>query len=206
MRRRGAAANRILLALMGLLLVATGGFVLAEHWQVLPTDGTAGALAVARAVPWDSPVVPWVMAVGGGLMGVLALLWLLHQLPRRRPTQVLWLNRGDAGTGRTTCRTGSLNDALEARMSVIPGVVGSTVLVTERPGGVDLAIEMTAEAGAELAELRAEVCGPVADELAGALERPVDRLSLRVELAAESRRSATVRIPPAPRPALDSTP
>lgn|GEM_PF-4296824 len=197
--------NRILLVLIGLLLLAAGGVVLAEHWRVLSTDGTAVVLAAVRAVAWDSPAVPWVMTVAAGLLGVLAVLWLLHQLPRRRPTQVLWLNSDDAGAGRTTSHTGSLNSALEARLSTIPGVVGSTVLVTERPGGVDLAIEMTAEAGAELDELRAEICGPVVDELTGAVERPVGRLSLRVDLAAESRRAGTVQIPPASRPALDES-
>lgn len=202
MHRRGATLNRVLLGLVGLSLIGFGGILLAEQWSLVPTRWTATAVGAVRSVPWDTEATAWVIGIGGMLISVLAVLWLCHQLPRRRPAGTLWLNRADAGTGRTTCRTSTLNDAIEHRLTALPGVAGAAALVTETAAGVGLDLEVTAGADADVAAIRDTICGPVVDELASAVECPVSRLSLRLELAPENRRVAAAQIHPRQRRSL----
>ncbi len=135
-------ANRVLLTLVGLILLAVGGSVLvggldlARHWNLAlpswwPYKGphdvllTRHARTRYRTDGWWWPVVIAVLAV----LVLIALWWLLAQLRNRRPRQVL-VDYGEEG--RVVLRGRALEDALAAEAGTLPGVAGSGVRLAGR--------------------------------------------------------------------------
>ncbi|ATE55786.1 alkaline shock response membrane anchor protein AmaP [Actinosynnema pretiosum] len=109
--------NRALLALIGALLLASGGFGLAARFaalDVLPAD--------APLVPGVEPPPPWawwLTAACGVVLGLLAAGWLAAQASRgpRSPT---W--RSGAVDGRTELAASTAIAPLLAEVGACPGV------------------------------------------------------------------------------------
>lgn len=129
MSARGNVANRIVLAVLGLLLLAAGGLGLAlsvgtfgawrATYPVLPEE--------VRTFPDERPWFWWAVAGALLLIAVLALLWLLTQLKTDRTTR---LDRTtDARDGYTTLHAGALTKAVEDDASGIPGVTKASAHV-----------------------------------------------------------------------------
>ncbi|CAN5541446.1 hypothetical protein BH18ACT8_BH18ACT8_10040 [soil metagenome] len=129
MSARGNVANRIVLAVLGLLLLAAGGLGLAlsvgtfgawrATYPVLPEE--------VRTFPDERPWFWWAVAGALLLIAVLALLWLLTQLKTDRTTR---LDRTtDARDGYTTLHAGALTKAVEDDAIGIPGVTNASAHV-----------------------------------------------------------------------------
>lgn len=134
MNTHANVVNRVVLAVLGLLLLGAGGLGLAL---------SLGAFGEARA---DDPVLPeevrtfpdgrtwfwWAVAGALLLIAVLALLWLLTQLKTDRITRLdLTTN---AGEGYTTLHTSALTNAIEDETLSIPGVTSVSANVREHRG------------------------------------------------------------------------
>ncbi len=134
--------NRVLLALVGLILIAVGGGVLvgslhlSRHWDfTLPSwwpykDPHDVLLSDAdrtryRENGWWWPVVIAVLAV----LVLIALCWLIAQLRSRRLGQVL-VDSGDEGG--VLLRGRALENALAADTEALPGVTRTGVRLTGR--------------------------------------------------------------------------
>ncbi|GHI08713.1 hypothetical protein AQI88_03835 [Streptomyces cellostaticus] len=133
---RNGAVNRVLLALVGLLLLALGGSVLAvglgappPHWWIHsgPHDVLLSQAERTRRrdTVWWWPAVIAALAV----LVVLALWWLTAVLRRRRLTEVL-VDTGD-GEG-ALLRGGTLESALAADAARQEGVAHTEILLTGR--------------------------------------------------------------------------
>ncbi|MFE2096467.1 MULTISPECIES: alkaline shock response membrane anchor protein AmaP [unclassified Streptomyces] len=133
--RRGTV-NRVLLGLVGLLLLALGGAVLAvglgappPHWWLHtgPHDvllGKAGRTRWRQA-GWWWPTVIAALAV----LVLLALWWLAAILRRRRPTEILV----DTGDGEGALLRGrAVESALAADAAGQQGVTHTEILLTGR--------------------------------------------------------------------------
>lgn len=153
--------NRVLLALVGLALVAGGGAVLAAGLDLSvpswwPWSGPSDVL-VSRAdrlrwrdEGWWWPVVIAVL----GLIVLLALWWLIAQFRRARLAEIL-IDTGD-GEGATV-RGRTLENVLEADATAQDGVARARVALTGRRTAprtrVALLLEPYASPGATLAAL-----------------------------------------------------
>ncbi|MFC0546201.1 alkaline shock response membrane anchor protein AmaP [Kutzneria chonburiensis] len=94
---RPARLNRFLLALIGLVLLAAGGFAVAAHYGRLRiVERQAGVLYTA-----DTPATGVLLAAGGVavVIGLLSLRWLFAQLSRA-PKAGVWRLEGDDGVSR----------------------------------------------------------------------------------------------------------
>ncbi|WP_030419959.1 alkaline shock response membrane anchor protein AmaP [Streptomyces sp. SCSIO 75703] len=128
--------NRVLLALVGLVLIALGGSVLAVGYGVSPPrwwvhQGPHDVLLSDaertrwRDAGWWWPVVIAALAV----LLLLALWWLASVLRRRRPAEVL-IDSGD-GEGAVV-RGRALEDALAEEAGRIDGVERARARLTGR--------------------------------------------------------------------------
>ncbi|MBW3602143.1 MAG: hypothetical protein KY434_05520 [Actinobacteria bacterium] len=162
------AANRLLLALLGLLLIAAGvvGLLAGAGLAPLlePSEIYAELLSgfQARADLW------WPVSVAAAVVvALLGLAWALRQLVvRRSGGGVADVVVGPAGDrGRTRVTATSLASAAAADLRRVPGVVDSTVRLVNDPHRPDLRVRLDVRPDADLDKVRRG-----ADEVAERLE------------------------------------
>jgi hypothetical protein len=157
MSRRANAVNRLVLTVLGLLLLASGGLGLALGLEAFGARRAASPVlpqevsTFAEGRPWFWWVVVAVLLLTAGL----ALLWLLIQLKPDRTTR---LDRTtDAQDGYTTLHAGALTDAVEDEALSITGVSSASANVHERRGlRVVLHVELTESADIDQVRTRLE--------------------------------------------------
>jgi hypothetical protein len=163
--RRIRSIDRLATLVVGLVLLAGG--LLAWEWRLdltgwfRPTLSTRGADSVLDSSWW-----PWAWAVGGLVLGILGLLWLIAHLPR--PTRGTSRIDGSDATGRLEVDVASLARTLAdrwAELAPVTGVRGRTAPdahdLVELIGHVD--VEAEAEAlleGTEQLETEVERAFP----------------------------------------------
>ncbi|MFI2303626.1 alkaline shock response membrane anchor protein AmaP [Actinacidiphila glaucinigra] len=180
--------NRLLLAISGLVLLGGGLLVLAaaldlyRRLHVVPPAGWPLTshhevlLSNADRIRWSDQGWWWWPAVIAGLtvLTALALLWLLAQFTRQRPTAVHL--GGTPPPDGVELRGRALSDAVAAEASAVPGVGRAGAHLTGRPvhPRLDLAVTLTDHA-TPAPVLRALCHGPVAHarESTGLSELPV---------------------------------
>jgi hypothetical protein len=153
-RNRPARLNRVLLALLGVVAVAAGGFGLAAHF---------GRVSVVRAA---APVLPhqntpptwvfYVITAAAVVAGLLCLRWLLAQVAVR-PRARTWQLEHDPSHGRTELTTGVAVAPFTEEVTAYPGVrtVRATLAGTHRDPA--LAVVIGATQDADLAAIRARL-------------------------------------------------
>ncbi|MBJ6638131.1 alkaline shock response membrane anchor protein AmaP [Streptomyces sp. DHE7-1] len=160
---RTGRVNRVLLALVGLLLLAAGGSVLAvglgapapRRWiHSGPHDVLLGT---AERTRWRDAGWWWPGVIAGlAVLVLLALWWLAAILRRRRPAEIL-VDTGD-GEG-ALLRGAALESALAEDAARQPGVADAEVLLAgrrTRPGvRAGLRLEPAMDPGAALSEFTA---------------------------------------------------
>ncbi|MDT0310083.1 alkaline shock response membrane anchor protein AmaP [Streptomyces sp. DSM 44917] len=134
--------NRVLLALLGLVLLGTGLAALAasldlpERWGFSPPERWAWRapedvpLAHADRVQWREEGWWWPVVIGGlSLLVLLALWWFLAQLRRPRLAEVL-VDSGD-GVG-ALLRGRAMEDVVAAEAAALPGIDRARVTLVGR--------------------------------------------------------------------------
>ncbi|MFJ2114771.1 MULTISPECIES: alkaline shock response membrane anchor protein AmaP [unclassified Streptomyces] len=163
--------NRVLLALIGLVLLCAGGLALARGlgWAVpswWPYGGPHDVLlSRADRLRWRDDGWWWPVVIAAlAVLVVLALWWLLSQLRRSRLPEVL-VNSGD-GEGAVV-RGRALENALEDDATTLDGVARARVRLTGRRTGpaarVRLLLEPHAAAGETLRRLTGEALAHARD-------------------------------------------
>lgn len=163
------SVNRVLLALIGLLLLALGltvlvaGFDLPRHWNFSlpsgwPWDGPDEVLlSDADRTRWRSESWWWPAVLGGlGLLVILLLWWLLAQLRRRRLGEVLV----ESGQGEGALLRGkALSNVLEAEAASLPGVDDAAVRLSGRRTAPRASVELLLAPHAEPGPVLGRVTG-----------------------------------------------
>ncbi|MDX3095622.1 alkaline shock response membrane anchor protein AmaP [Streptomyces sp. ME19-03-3] len=180
--------NRLLLAVSGLVLLGGGLLIFTagiNFYRLLHVTPPAGwpltthndvLLSKADQIRWSDQGWWWWPAVIAGLTlaTVLALLWLLAQLRRRRPGAVRL--GGTPPPDGVELRGRALSDAVADEARALPGIGRAGAHVTGRPARprLDLALTLT-EHGAPAPVLRALCHGPVAHarECTGLTDLPI---------------------------------
>jgi hypothetical protein len=172
---RPAALNRTLLALIGLLLLAAGGFALATHFGRLRVLDPAAPL-----VPGDAPPPAWVFRVAiavAVLLGLLCLRWLAAQA-FRRPKAVAW--RTDDTSGATVLDSATAAAPFAADVESYEGVRAASAWLSGPREAPELLLIVTTDRDTDAAAVRDQVAGHAVPRLKQALE--VDDLPVRLEI------------------------
>lgn len=153
-----ATVNRILLAVAGAVLVATGLVVLTGRW---PLHGRDAPLLSeqTRNQYWHAEGWWWWAVLAALTAGVLlALWWLLSQLRRPR-LQAVVVDTGDGAFA--VLRGRALEAAVAAEAGAQEGVAGCRVALRGRRGSPALRVALELEPHAVPADALAAVAGPV---------------------------------------------
>ena len=168
MNSKTARGNRIGLAVVGVLLLAAGGYVLARSLGAFGTEQADAPVYAERTASWIHAQQPWIwitLAAIGVIVALLALRWLLVQLRTDRLGRIamdtdLALDPdddGDLGAGRTTLPTSALTTAIGQEIDGYPGVRAVTVHVAGRPDRPELRLEVTIDSDADPARIRTRI-------------------------------------------------
>ncbi|MEU0535774.1 alkaline shock response membrane anchor protein AmaP [Amycolatopsis tolypomycina] len=173
---RPARLNRALLALVGLVLLAAGGFAVATHF---------GAV---RVLAPDSPLVPgtatpptwtlYVTAAVAVVLGLLLLRWLLAQLARK-PKSHTWRFESDPHTGRTELAASTAIQPFTAEVATYPGVHAAHATLAGTRENPAVALVLSAEQDGDVAAIRDRIETEALPRLRTALD--LDALPSTVE-------------------------
>jgi hypothetical protein len=169
---RPARLNRTVLALLGLLCLATGAVVLLV--------GT-GLLGDLLPVPADAPLLPpglvlagWVPAAVAAvaiIIGLLALRWLIAQTTRR-PASSNWQLSPDTSTGTTHIDSDAAARPLADEIEDYPGVRSATARLTGPHQHPHLYLRVSADDHADISDLRRRIDDDAIPRLTQALNLP----------------------------------
>ncbi len=177
MSSRTARGNRIGLGVVGLVLLAAGGYTLARSLGAFGRQQADAPVYAERTASWIDAQQPWIwiaLAAFGVIVALLALRWLLVQLRTERLGRIametgsdadlgtdLAIGRhtdpadGDGATmGRTTLPTSALTAAIGREIDGYPGVRAVTVHAAGRPDRPELRLEVTIDSDADPARIR----------------------------------------------------
>jgi len=174
MSSKTARGNRIGLGVVGVLLLAAGGYVLARSLGAFGAERADAPVYSERYASWIHAQQPWIwitLAAVGVIVAVLALRWLLVQLRTERLGRIAMDTDLDAdpqytedhqytedlGAGRTSLPTSALTAAIGQEIDGYPGVRAVTVHVAGRPDLPELRLEVTIDADADPARIRTRI-------------------------------------------------
>ncbi|OLF04993.1 hypothetical protein [Actinophytocola xanthii] len=165
---RPARLNRCLLAVVGLTLVAGGGLAVAAGSGMLPVD-PAATLAPGTALPptWTL----YAIAAVAVLLAVLCLCWLGAQLARKPKTHT-WRVEDDAEPGHTELATRIAATPFAADVAAYPGIHTAHADLAGHRSSPTLAVVVTTEHGADLADIRHRLDTHGLPRLRNALDLP----------------------------------
>ena len=133
MNPRVDAVNRAMLTVLGLLLLAAGGFGLAAGVGAFP--GPADPPVLSGEVRHFAATTPWFWWAAAGvslIVAALGLLWLLAQLRSDRVGRLDLTT--DPNDGITTLRASALTTAVTNESERLRGVTRATASLRQRRG------------------------------------------------------------------------
>ena len=196
MRQTAGTPNRIWLSVLGILLLAAGTALL------LQANGTLHAL-FSTAPAWTSVVtgdlaalfaadsVAAIMLIIGVIIGVLGLLWIIAQIPRKNRAGAYRLH--DEGSPEfTVCDPSVLAAAVEKQINTLPGVVTSAARLRGTARAPELSLKLTVNDRADVQDLIHRIQTSTLAELSYALEAPLQRSQLQIDISGRTQSTGTV--------------
>ena len=189
MHRRTTRLNRIVFVLLGVVLLAAGGFLLARHFDWSDRLPSAERIYSSSEARWlhDNTWVWYVVAAAAVIVGLLALRWLLVQ-PRIDRVRRLRPDADLEQHGRTAMASSVLTDAVEDDIDALPGVARSRVIVTGATDAPELVVRVAAKQAADLAEMHRRVVTEAVASARIALDD--ETVPVQVHLVVNGRRTA----------------
>lgn len=196
MRQTAGTLNRTWLAILGILLLAAGITALLQAVGTLPaitstpSPGTkivTGNMHLFFAQPW---LITLALVIGV-LVGVLALLWIIAQIPRKNMAGTYQLHH-DGAQGRTSCDPSVLATAVEEQINTLPDVVASSALLRGTADAPDLTLKVTINDQADARALLRHLETSTLPQLATALESPLHQHRLQIDVSTRPQNTGTV--------------
>ncbi len=204
MRQLPGAVNRGWLTVVGVILLLTGLL------GVLVSTGRYTALATSAGLPagpqLGRPVVPAgaatvldrpliVVAIGaiGVIVGLLGLTWLLAQIPHPNRARPLRLH-DDATSGLTICDPQILSDAVEDDLNAMVGASSADAVLRGTAKSPELTVRIRVDDRTEVCELIRGIQTDVADRLAAAMDTPLARLAVQIDIEKGKRTTDSVTL------------
>lgn len=189
MRHHAGAMNRTWLILIGIVLLLAGVA------SILFSSGLMEQISGNSLSPADEPVLAGgsesllangsaavLVLIGGLILGILGLWWILAEVPRRRGASGFRLQE-DPARGITRCEPSVLASAVEYDAERLPGVVNSTALLRGTADSPDLALRLTLNERADVQEALRRVRSEVLPHLSQALEVPLHTAGIALEVS-----------------------
>lgn len=196
MRQNAGTLNRTWLTILGILVLAGGAALL------LQSSGTLQSLA--KTAPSGDNIVTgdlhevfapsWMVGlilVIGLLLGVLGLLWMIAQIPRKNTAGTYRLH-GDASQGFTFCDPSVLATAVETQTNTLPGVVSSSALLRGTAKAPDLTLKVIVNDRTDIQDFIRSIQTSTLPDLSRALEAPLQRCRLQIEVSGKTQSTGTV--------------
>jgi len=205
MRRTAATANRIWLAVTGIVALLAGIVGILIATGLLRTVGAALGMDLSRPAPADhlsgagtraALSITWVVmlvAVAGVVLGLLALAWLIAQIPRTDPARPFRLH-DDARDGLTRCDPAVLTTAVETQIQRLPRVHSADAVLRGTAQDPELTVKVTVGERADVPALLHHIQTHVAHDLGQALDTRLSRLAVQVEIGATKTRSHQIAV------------
>ncbi|MHA7276514.1 alkaline shock response membrane anchor protein AmaP [Arthrobacter sp. HLT1-21] len=200
MRETAGGLNRFWLAVVGLVLLVLGAV------GVLLASGLAASLARSlglgiQPAPADQTALPTgfqdlfanqiaaiVVAIVALAAGLLALGWLLAQVPRRNQARAFRLHTNDGIDGYTKCEPRVVAEAVENGTRNLPGVTSASVLLRGTSTAPELNIDVKVDDRADVQDIVRRIHRDIATDLEIALEAPLRKLAVLVNVTAHKGR------------------
>ncbi|UGT41671.1 alkaline shock response membrane anchor protein AmaP [Nocardia yamanashiensis] len=182
---RPARLNRTLLAVLGLLLLAAGGYVMAAQRGWLSWVDRSAALT-----PGDAPPPRWVFyatITAAVVLGLLCLRWLSAQL-FRLPSAVEWQLADENSAGSTVLSSKTAAAAVAADIESFDRVDSAAAWLSGPGRAPELHLIVTVEPDADLTELRRRILGEAVPRLREALEVGVIPVTMELRLTGDRAR------------------
>lgn len=185
---RPARLNRTGLAVIGVVLVAAGGFAVATHLGVLTVVDPRSTLVPGTEAPptW----VLYVVAAAAVIVAVLTVRWLLAQLVRTPRTHTWRLER-DTDRGRTELAASTATGPLVEELSTYTGVHAVHATLAGTREAPVLALVINLEQDGDLTAVRDRIETYELPRLRQALD--LDTLPVTVEFRVTAKTGARVR-------------
>lgn len=203
MRETAGRLNRTWLAIIGLLVLLLGaaGLLLASGGAATVTESLNAGFTPARptdtAVPaglrdiFAADAAPLILTALAVLAGILALLWLLAQVPRRHSARTFRLHTDDGAAGYTRCEPKVLSEAVENHVQRLSGVTAADALLRGSSTETDLTISVKVDDHADLQDLLNRIHADVAADLETALETPLRKVAVLITVGNRQRNDKT---------------
>ncbi|MFF2029873.1 hypothetical protein [Arthrobacter sp. NPDC058192] len=196
MRQTAGPLNRIWLAILGVLVVAAGTALLLQangtlHSLLNTAPPGISVITVDLYSLLAQPWAPAVMLIIGLIVGVLGLLWIFAQVPRKN-TAGTYRFHEDGSQGFTFCDPSVIAAAVENQINTLPGVVSSEALLRGSAIAPDLTLKVTLNDRADVRDLIRSIQTSTLPELSNALEAPLQSSRLQIDISGRSQRSGTV--------------
>lgn len=196
MRQTAGTLNRIWLTILGSLLLAAGAALLLQASGTLHTLlNTAPAGASVVTVDLHAFLAPTGVAalilIIGLIIGVLGLLWIIAQIPRKNTAGAYRLH-DDGSHGFTLCDPSVLATAVEKQINTLPGVVTSAALLRGTAKAPDLTLKVTVNDRADVRDVIRLIQTTTLPELSSALEAPLQRSRLQIDVSGRTQSTGTV--------------
>jgi hypothetical protein len=171
---RPARLNRAVLAILGVLTLAAGGFVLLLGTGVLRVSAPVPMSADAPLIPANTTLqswVPWAVAPAAAIVALLALRWLVAQT-MRRPRSRDWQLAPDTRHGSTRIDSDAAAEPLREEIADYPGVLAATAHLTGPRTHPQLHLRVTTDDRADITGLRRQIDTEAIPRLTRALDLP----------------------------------
>lgn len=202
MRQNHGSLNRIWLAIIGLvvLLLGIAGLLFATGLAstlgpkiglggLAPPTGPVVRTDVRAILQPD--IVAVAAAVGAIILALLALAWLFKQIPRKNPARPLRLHE-DGAEGLTLCNPQVITSVIEDQVEDFPGVVYAGAILRGTASSPELTVNATVNDRANIREVVEQIHERTAADLETALESPLQRLAIRLDVSGTTKGSKTV--------------
>lgn len=204
MRQRTGRLNRVWLGLIGLLLLLAaiaGGVVAAGRLQSIgagigvelpavdgsdPVLGGLDPVAQLQAPLWAAICVAAALILAG-----LGLGWAIAQVPRKNEATTYRFEAGPEH-GVTRCDPAVICAAVERDARAIDGVSAVSAVLRGSRSAPELTMKVTAADRADLAAVLGSLQSEVAGNLATALDAPLARLGVQLDLDRTPRSASRV--------------
>lgn len=204
MRHTAGGLNRTWLLIIGLvaLLLGLTGILLASGTAASLTSAVNPGLQPAgprkRILPegfqdvFASNGAAILVTIAAVIVGLLALAWLLAQIPKRQQARTFRLHAEDAVDGRTRCEPRVIADAVETDVEGIYGVTGASALLRGSATQPELNLDVKVDPRSDIRDIIDQIHSLIAPNLETALETPLRRTAVLINVSAPKTNNKTV--------------
>lgn len=201
MRHTAGRLNRVWLTIIGLIILLSAGTTAAIGLGLLEGRTVGGLKAPSRDQPIlnlpDNPAptntIATVLIVAGLIIGLLCVLWLLAQVPRKHGASDLKLQDPD-NQGLTIMKPSLLEDAISDRVEELEDITQATTILRGSSRAPDITIRITTTSHADLPQVVADVEHRINNDLNLTLGRGPASLGIAIDVKADPKKDSSVTV------------